>query len=137
VNWKVWLPLSLLILVSTVTRSEVILNWQTPTPTKAEVVQAFSGELKYWENGDKVVIFILPSSHWSTRLFAYSILGVSPTKFMDLVTRDGLSNVHQLNTEAQVLLSVARVRGSIGYLSLMPLSDTGVENEYVKVLNLQ
>lgn len=139
-NWKVKLLALLLACVSqTSIGSDVIVNHLLPTPSKPEIIRAFTGKLKNWDAGDIAVVFVLPRTHIATRQFVFETLGITPGAFEDIV-KEAQANqqrvqLRMLETENQMIRSVASTIGSIGYVNNTLLINQG--NGFIKMVNMR
>ncbi len=138
-NLRAWLLLLSLLITAPQAISEVIVNGDLPTPREDEVRKAFSGRLKQWDSGELVVVFILPRDTLATRKFVLEVLGITPSAFEDLYesirANQQRTQMRMVETDTQMIRSVASTTGAIGYVSTGLLINTG--NGYVKIIPIR
>ena len=113
---------------------EVIVNAgvQSLAMRRATVRAIFYGTLTRWENGQAIVVFVLPPDHPATKEFAWSVLNVTPYSFEEKVgsmvaTRDG-NPPRVLTSEMEMIRAVANTPNSIGYLSKFIVVNNATNN---------
>lgn len=84
------------------------------------LLNIFTRKQKFWPDGSKIVVFIKPINSIEHKFFVVEWLGVSPTKYKQLLDTAGYSGdssyVNEVESDDAMLLSVATTPNSIGYL---------------------
>ena len=132
VAFSLFLPVSLSI-------GQIVTSPVLETPTKDEIIRAFTGRLKIWRRGEITVVYILPRDHYATKVFVGEVLHISPSAFEDLYieARDNQQRnpYRPLENEAQMINYVSATVGSIGYITNSLLINEG--KGHVKAIYLQ
>lgn len=121
--WKTILLASALLFVS-LSKADVtpVTNMgQEQELTLPEAVQIYTGKLRYWPNGEKVTVYLLPQSNRVSREFIFDYLQMSPYQFYEAIEISARIRKTDaliiLDTEEDIIKAVVRKSGSIGYVS--------------------
>ncbi len=122
---KILLCLSIFILLSISSNAQiaVIANKSVPesSVSKSELLDLYSGDIKWWGNGDPVIIFDLKKNDDVKKDF-YSFIGKTPSRMKTIWMKKMLSGEGDppdaLETENDMLSVVAKTQGAIGFVSL-------------------
>lgn len=106
--------------------------------SRSEAKFIYTSRVRYWPNGERIVVFHYPPGNKIYQDFVRDILGYNPSEFtrtLDYQRNAGtLQSLHVVRTESQMLAKVGDTPGSIGYISNGFYINNGVG--YVKKLNI-
>ena len=104
--------------------SNVIINYFSTdgaTIRRSEIEDIFTLRVKRWNNGIPVKIFLLPRDHHATKAFTRKYLGMTSSRYYDLIEgreSSGRGNIFTvLESEVSIIIKVMTTPGSIGYAS--------------------
>lgn len=94
-------------------------NKQLKNISKYELVNIFTGKKQKWDNGDKIIVFVKSQKTLEHRDFTYSILGISPTRYNDLINNEVKNKkyIFEVSSDEEMIMKVLQVPGSIGYVN--------------------
>lgn len=94
-------------------------NTQLKNISKYELVNIFTGKKQKWDNGDKIIVFVKSQKTLEHRDFTYSILGISPTRYNDLINNEVKNKkyIFEVSSDEEMIMKVLQVPGSIGYVN--------------------
>lgn len=101
----------------------VIANASVPADSisKTQLLDFYTGEVKLWDNGERVVVFDLKTQDETREVF-YDFLGKTSSRIMSIWLRRKLSGEgdppERLPSEAEVLARVQATPGAIGFVAL-------------------
>lgn len=103
--------------------------------TKLELRRVFSRKQSLWEDGQPIVVFVLPSKHELHQRFSKEVLKIFPyqlDRIWNKLTYSGIgTGPIVVDTHKQLIDAVRSTPGSIGY------SETSVTEGGVHVVNIQ
>ena len=94
--------------------------------SSSRLLDFYTGDIKSWENGERVVVFDLKKKG-QTRDSFYSWLGKSPTRMKSIWMKKLLSGEgdppEALDTEEEIVERVAATPGAVGFVRVSLASD--------------
>lgn len=121
---KLFLVLTVLLsLMSSASSTVVIVNAQTETPSelsREQVLNIFMLREKFWGDGTKITVLLLPKKSVITRDFASSILGVPVKTYYTLIEFLVEKQKHEgpelMPNEYSLIVKLRNTPGGIGYI---------------------
>jgi len=111
--------------------AQVIANADVTSLTKSQLRRIFSMRQLLWPNEQKIVVFVLPSSHPLHQDFSKNALGIFPYKLdriWNKLTFSGLGTAPIVVQSREALINaVINTPGAIGYVE----DATKIKDEYV------
>ncbi|MGD8782562.1 MAG: hypothetical protein PVH88_26845 [Ignavibacteria bacterium] len=128
---KFLLIISLIILTSIYSKAQiaVIANKSVPEKSisKSELLDLYSGDIKWWDNGEPVIIFDLKKNDDIKSDF-YSFIGKTPSRMKTIWMKKMLSGEGDppdaLDSEKEMLHFVSNTKGAIGFISLTKIDSS-------------
>ena len=128
---KFLLIISTIILLSVTSKAQiaVIANKSVPesSVSKAELLDLYSGDIKWWDNGEPVIFFDLKNNDDIKSDF-YSFIGKTPSRMKTIWMKKMLSGEGDppdaLDSEKEMLDIVANTQGAIGFISLSKIDSS-------------
>jgi len=120
-------------------QTTAIVNKNHPVSTVllVDAVQLYTGKLTSWDNGENVIVVILPREHPVSREFILDQLKMSPYQFYESVNVS--INIRKNNSilkvccENEVIKVVSQKAGSIGYTSEYIYVNNSGEVKKIKI----
>lgn len=100
-------------------------NAQLKNLNKYILTDIFTGQKQKWDNGEKITVFIKPVKTLEHKDFTYSILGISPTKFNELLNAKN-KRVFNVSSDEEMIMKILQTPGSIGYVNYYENFDKDV-----------
>jgi ABC-type phosphate transport system substrate-binding protein len=110
----------LLVFPSLSVDSAVIYNQPEKYKNEPTLLNIFTKKNKYWSDGSKIVVFIKPINSLEHKFFVMDWLGVSPTKYKEMLESSVYSgdsaNVTEVDSDEQMMVVISQTPNSIGYI---------------------
>ncbi len=119
----------LLLAINNEAQIAVIANKSVPesSVSKTELLDLYSGDIKWWDNGDPVIIFDLKNNDDIKSDF-YSFIGKTPSRMKTIWMKKMLSGEGDppdaLQSEKEMLDNVANTEGAIGFITLNKIDNS-------------
>lgn len=85
------------------------------------IIQIFTKKKKFWENGDKISVYIKPQNSIEHKLFVIDVLKLSPFSYkrmLESITYSGLNIPPiEVNSDEQMLTLIADTPNAVGYIN--------------------
>ena len=101
------------------------------------LVNIFTRKTLYWQNGQKIVVFVKKMTSFEHKAFVSSVLGMSSFKFDTLLERSTYAgeaeSVIELATDLEMIVNISKTPYSIGYTNygiVVNLKDMGIKKIY-------
>lgn len=112
------------------------LSLQVSTVTKQEAFWIYSLKIKYWEDGSRIKVFLLPFSNPTHQQFVRNTLGVNPIAFQQTVessNNKGTGAYRAVDSEYEMHRLVSLSPNSVGYVSDRVLLINSGDNNVRKI----
>jgi ABC-type phosphate transport system substrate-binding protein len=100
--------------------SAVIYNQTDKYQNEPALLNIFTKKSKYWLDGSKIVVFIKPVNSIEHKYFVRDWLGVSPTRYKEMLESSVYSgeatNVTEVDSDEQMMIAISQTPNSIGYI---------------------
>lgn len=104
-------------------------SFKKDTISKSELLDSYTGDIKKWEDGQKVVVFDLDLKTKTKEAF-YKFLGKSPSRMKSIWMKRMLSGEGNpppaVNSDSEMLKKIEETKGAIGFVKYDSVS-TGVK----------
>jgi len=86
----------------------------TVTLDKTDVIYIYQGKKKFWDNGSRISVYMLPYKNYGQKEFIINKLGLSPNKFKRITDKN--KNIIRVN-QYKIFNKVLKHKGSIGFIN--------------------
>lgn len=100
--------------------SAVIYNQMDKYQNAPTLLNIFTKKHRYWSDGSRIIVFIKPINSIEHKFFVREWLGVSPTKYNEMLESSVYSgeatNVTEVTSDEQMMIAISQTPNSIGYI---------------------
>ena len=118
--------------LSVITRKEILIQ----DLNQDELVRIFTRKKIFWPSGQKIAVFIKPQSSLEHKLFAISVLNLTPYKYKSMVDNEVYTGANNPPTEVDsdeaMIATLSRTPNSIGYVNYSVVINT-TNNELITI----